>query len=255
MGSSCIDLLAFPSAGGSATMYPRWRRLLPQWIRLVPVELPGRGMRFDERPLEDFDELVTRLCHEHAPVLRKPCALWGHSMGGLLAYAVMQRLQAQGQTLPQALFVSACRGPSTHDERRFAGRTDSELIASLRKHGGTPEEVFDSPELLRLTLDTLRSDYRVCATFRYASPVPLPVPIAVLAGRDDEIAEAEVEAWQRETSHPLSVRWFAGGHFFIREHEGAVAHAIVCELQKEQSGCADLKHAAAMPPDPPSVLV
>lgn len=255
MGSPYVNLLAFPCAGGSATMYLRWRRLLPQWICVVPVELPGRGVRFDERPIECFDELVTRVCEEHAPVLRNPCALWGHSMGGLLAYAVMQRLRAQGRLLPQAVFVSASRGPSTHDEQRFALRSDAELIADLRKHGGTPEDIFGSPELLRLTLDTLRSDYRGCATFRYASAPPLPVPIAVLAGRDDEIAAAEVEAWQRETSHPVSVRWFDGGHFFIREHECAVADVIVSELRKAQSGCTVLQHSIAMPPPQPSVLM
>ena len=246
MGSPYVNLLAFPCAGGSATMYLRWRWLLPQWIRLVPVELPGRGVRFNEQPIECLDELVTRICDEHAPVLGNSCALWGHSMGGLLAYAVMQRLRAQGRRLPQALFVSATRGPSIHDEQRFAPRSNAELIADLRKYGGTPEDVFDSPELLRLTLDTLRSDYRVCATFRYASPPPLPVPIAVLAGRDDEIAAAEVEAWQCETSHPVPVRWFEGGHFFIREHERAVARAIESELQKAQGGCTVLQHSMAV---------
>lgn len=255
MDSPYVNLLAFPCAGGSATMYLRWRRLLPQWIRLVSVEHPGRGVRFDERPIECLDELVTRVCDEHASVLRNPCALWGHSMGGLLAYAVMQHLRAQGRVLPQAAFVSASRGPSTHDEQRFTPRGDAELVADLRRHGGTPEDVFDRPELLRLTLDALRSDYRVCATFRYAPLPPLPVPIVVLAGRDDEIAAAEVTAWQRETSHPVAVRWFEGGHFFIREHECAVAHAIVSELQKTRSGCATATHAAAMPPQRPSLLV
>lgn len=50
-----VSLLCLPCAGASATMYLRWRRLLPKWIQVVPVELPGRGGRLAEALVEDFD--------------------------------------------------------------------------------------------------------------------------------------------------------------------------------------------------------
>ena len=231
-----IDLLALPCAGASATMYLRWRRLLPEWIRVVPVELPGRGGRLDEPFAQDFEQLVAQLCDEHAPSLLKRYALFGHSMGALLAYGIAQRQRALRSPLPQALFVSASAAPARRDPDRFAGKNhDHALIADLRQQGGTPDEVFGDAELLRLTLDTLKADYRVCESFRPVAADPLPTPIHVFAGRQDDIEAERIEAWQREAGDSFSLDWFEGGHFFLRAHEQGVLAAIVRGLMHQFS--------------------
>ena len=239
MGSPSIDLLVLPCAGASATMYLRWRRLLPAWVRLVPVELPGRGGRIGEPYVDDCDTLVARLCDEHAGAMAGRYALFGHSMGALLAYGMAQRQRALSRPLPCALFASASPAPSRRDPQRYAGKQDdAALIADLRRQGGTPEAVFGSAELLRLTLDTLGADYRVCASFRHAPPagaspalpLPLPLPLHVLAGRDDDIEAERLEAWRREAGAAFTLDWFDGGHFFIRQHEAQALAAVAGAL-------------------------
>lgn len=240
-----IDLLVLPCAGASATMYLRWRRLLPEWIRLVPVELPGRGSRLGEPFVEDFDALVAQLCEEHASSLSGRYALFGHSMGALLAWGIAQRQRALARPLPWSLFVSASPAPSQRDPGRFAGiDDDAALIADMRKQGGTPEEVFGSAELLRLALDSLGADYRVCDSVPCTAPMPLPMPVHVFAGRDDDIAAHRIEAWRQEAGGAFSLDWFEGGHFFIRPREQEVLAAIVRELVHRFSG---VGHAAACP--------
>lgn len=243
MRPSYIDLLVLPCAGASATMFLRWRRLLPEWIRVVPVELPGRGSRIGEPFADDFDALVAQLCEEHAASLRGSYSLFGHSMGALLAWAIAQRQDALARPLPWSLFVSASPAPSQRDPDRFAGMDhDAALIADMRKHGGTPEEVFASPELLRLALDTLGADYRLCDSFRSTAPASLPMPLHVLAGRGDDIAAERIAAWRREAGGAFSLDWFEGGHFFIRQHEQQVLSVIVRELLHGFTGA---RHAAA----------
>jgi surfactin synthase thioesterase subunit len=227
-----VELLALPCAGASAAMYLRWRRLLPAWIRLVPVELPGRGSRLDEPPVETFDALVARLCDEQAQALPGRFALFGHSMGALLAYGMAQRWRALRAPLPLALFVSGSPAPAHRDPARFAGRDhDDALVADLRRLGGTPEAVFESAELLRLTLDALRADYRVCASFRPAAAPPLPLPLHALAGRQDDFPAEHLQAWRHETGARFTLDWFDGGHFFLRAHEAPLIAALVRELQ------------------------
>ncbi|MGN7873606.1 thioesterase II family protein [Roseateles sp. 22389] len=234
MSETAVQLLCLPCAGASATMYLRWRRLLPRWIAITPVELPGRGGRLGERFVEDFDALADQLCEELAPRLAPatPFALFGHSMGALLAHGLAQRLRERGGRLPLALIASGSAAPSRRDTARLQRVIGDEaaLVADLRRQGGTPEEVFANAELLRLTLDVLGADYRVCASYQHEARAPLPVPLHVLAGRQDEIAPERLAAWSAESTLPMTLDWFDGGHFFVRQQEGAVLAALACHL-------------------------
>ncbi|WP_420997415.1 thioesterase II family protein [Cupriavidus sp. 30B13] len=245
-------LFCLPYAGASATAYLRWRRLLPAGVALVPLEPPGRGARLAEPLLRDFEALAADLAGAAGARLDQHAdrgaparyALFGHSMGGLLAYRVAQLLRERGHALPQRLVVSACAAPSRRDPRRLAAlRGDAALMAELRKHGGTPEAVFADAELLRLTLDVLDADYRVCESFRHTDAAPLPVPLHVLAGRDDAIGAAELQAWALATSAGHTLDWFAGGHFFLHQQQGAVL-ARLAELLATV--------LAAVPTEPPA---
>lgn len=242
---SVVNLLCLPNAGASATMYLRWRRLLPAWVNVVPVELPGRGRRMGEPCAENFDQLVPQLCREHAGLMQQPYALFGHSMGALLAYGIARHQHGQGLALPRVLFASGTAGPSRRDSDRFLRTSDADLIADMRRQGGTPEEVFESPELMRMTLDILGADYRLCQSFIYREGAPLPIPFEVLAGRQDDIGAERVLSWQREAGTDFSLQWFQGGHFFIRQQEAAVLQAILRELKHQLARVADAAFATA----------
>ncbi len=215
-----LTLFCLPCAGASASMYLRWRRLLPSWVKLVPIELPGRGNRLDELPKESYSDLAHSLCDELALSLPEQYVLFGHSMGALLAYGIAQGLCSGGSFPPKALLVSGCVAPIRQDSQRYNNmQSDAALIADLGKQGGTPEEVFGNQELLTMTLDLLRMDYRVCGSFQYSQLPPLPIPIHSFAGRSDEISVAKLNDWRLESTRICTLDWFDGGHFFLRQSE------------------------------------
>ncbi|TDY89194.1 UNVERIFIED_ORG: surfactin synthase thioesterase subunit [Herbaspirillum seropedicae] len=232
-----LKLLALPCAGASATMYLRWRRWLPHWVELLPLELPGRGGRIGDAFIEDFEALVLHLVQRHADCLQGRYVLFGHSMGALLAYGLAQHQHRLGERVPLGLIVSGSPAPSMREPSRFADkRGDAALMAELRKQGGTPEEVFAHPELLRLTLDTLAADYRVCESFCYRPLPALSLPLQILAGRQDDIAAHRIEAWSKESTLAASLDWFDGGHFFIRAQERAVLATLASALARMAAG-------------------
>lgn len=241
---AALQLFCLPYAGASATAYLRWRRLLPADIELVPLEPPGRGARLDEPLVRDFEALAGEMADalvRHRAGHDEPFAIFGHSMGGLLAWRVCHLLRERSQPLPHRLVVSGCAAPSRRDPQRLAAlRGDAALAADLRKHGGTPDAVFADPELLRLTLDVLDADYRVCESFRRADVSPLPLPVHVLAGRDDPIPPADLHAWAIETQPGHTLDWFAGGHFFLHDSQADVVRRL--------ADCLALPAAAASPP-------
>jgi surfactin synthase thioesterase subunit len=228
------QLFCFPYAGASAAaIYGRWRRHLQPSIEVVPIELPGRGRYFPE-PLETtMDGLLARIEARVAP--RRPArfALFGHSLGALVAFAVARRLEQRGDPAPCAVFASACEAPSASRSRPLmAELSDAALIAELRRLGGTPTEVLESTELLELTLPILRADFRVVASYRGRERAgeTIGAPIHVLSGIADDHDGAAVNAWRGHTRSAFSLRQLAGGHFFIHERERDVLDCILHTL-------------------------
>jgi len=226
-----LTLFCLPCAGASATMYLRWRRLLPSWITLQILELPGRGSRMDELPQKNYAVLTSSLCDEVILNLPENYAFFGHSMGGLLAYGITHGLFARNLPLPVALLVSGCAAPNRQDSERYTKiRGEEALIADLRKQAGTPEEVFNHPELLAMVLGLLAIDYRVCGSFRYMKLPALPLSINVFGGRADEIKESKLNDWRLASTQIFTLDWFEGGHFYFRQSEELFLSTLVKRL-------------------------
>ncbi|MEW6241237.1 MAG: thioesterase domain-containing protein, partial [Chloroflexota bacterium] len=72
-------LFIFPYAGGSPAAFNKWTA---KDIETYIAHYPGRGSRFNEPPMKRIDTLVENILQAIQPLLDKPFALFGHSMGG-----------------------------------------------------------------------------------------------------------------------------------------------------------------------------
>lgn len=212
-------------------MYLRWRRLLPSWIVLRILELPGRGSRVTELPKKNYAALTSSLCDEVISNLPENYAFFGHSMGGLLAYGIAHGLFARNLPLPVALLISGCAAPNRQDSERYSKiQGEQALIADLRKQAGTPEEVFNHPELMAMVLNILAIDYSVCGSFRYTKLPALPLSINVFGGRSDQIDEPKLSDWRLTATRIFTLDWFDGGHFYFRQCEEVFLTTLVKRL-------------------------
>jgi len=228
-----VTLIAFPFAGGNSRCYQELAQALPSNITFVTHELPGHGLRMRE-PLQGrmhavVDDVVERLGGRFA----HPYALFGHSFGAAVARDLASRLRELGREAPLGLFVSGRRAPRSHEVGTPLHQLSHVAFrAKLAKHGGTPAVVLQNAELMAMFERILRADLEALETARAetAGP-PLAVPIRVFLGSDDDVSEEQGQAWQLETSRPLLVSRFDGGHFFIKEHARRIAQEIVDDLR------------------------
>lgn len=208
-------------------VYSRWRRALPEWLQVRPLELPGRGMRMDEPLQRDIKALAAQLADEISAELDEPYALFGHSLGGLLAFELAHALRERGVPQPLALFASGTAGPARRDVSEYAiEKNDEQLIARLRELKGTGEEVLANAELMQLMLPILRADFLLCGSFEYGEREPLPLPIHVFGGKQDSVRADQLLDWQQDTASGFSLDMFDGHHFFLVQHESSVLRCI-----------------------------
>jgi surfactin synthase thioesterase subunit len=241
-----MKLYCLPYAGSSAAVYARWKRRLPAGIEVVPVELPGRGRRMRE-PLETtVPALLDRVMLEVRPEAGRPFALFGHSMGAVLAFELGRRLELRGHS-PAVVFVSGTRAPGArHRPRCSSPKSDAELRAELARLGGTPARVLDEPELMEMLLPVLRADFEVVASYVGDSACALCAPLVALGGADDETTLDGLAAWRAHTRSEFSMHVLPGGHFFIHSSEAELL-AIVSERLRWVPGVRASDSSASRP--------
>jgi medium-chain acyl-[acyl-carrier-protein] hydrolase len=230
--SARYRLFCFPYAGGSAAVYWSWQRAMPDHIEVCAVELPGRGCRSREAPLASLPLLVKELAASLADDMDRPFALFGHSMGGLVAFELARTLHELGAPRPIHVFISAMaapgiarRGPTLHDA------TESDIRHRLREVNGMPKELLADEELMALMMPELRADFAVLETYEYQPGPPLDMPISVFGGLSDLLVSPEALArWGGHCAAGATFRLFPGDHFYLHSAVGAltdeVAHVL-----------------------------
>jgi medium-chain acyl-[acyl-carrier-protein] hydrolase len=223
---SHIRLLCLPHAGAGASAYRVWGAGLPPTIGVCPVQLPGRENRIGEKPYYDVESLVADLAAVVAERVEPPYALFGHSLGALVAFELAQALPEK----PVHLFVSGRQAP--HTAAYLSEWHDlplPDLVAELAQLGGTPREVLDNPELLEMILPLLRADFSINENYRPVGRPPLDLPITAFgATADPRAALPTVEAWREQTSREFVLHKLPGGHFAVLQHASFV-HARIVE--------------------------
>jgi surfactin synthase thioesterase subunit len=225
--SARTRLLCFHYAGGSATMFRQWPQLLPWSVVPVAVQLPGRADRFIEPPYDRMKPLVDDLIEVIAPLLDRPFACYGVSMGARVAWALAHALRERAMPMPRALYVAASGGPTLDNgDWRWQDREDG-LEGYVREMGGTPPAVLAEPKLLAALLPTLHADLTVLSTHGFQAATPLDVRIRAFAGiGDDEATPDRMRAWSVETSAGFDLDILPCGHFFDAASERLVIEAV-----------------------------
>jgi medium-chain acyl-[acyl-carrier-protein] hydrolase len=232
--SAALRLFCFPYAGGGTAAFRGWGDALPKSVEVCPVQLPGREMRIKEAAMPSVFPLLDALAPAIGPFLDKPFALFGHSMGALVAFELARRIRRDHKLNPECLFVSArvapdilLKGPPIHD------LPEAELIQELIRLNGTDKNVLEHTELMRMVLPTLRADLALHEEYRYPAEPALECPMVAFGGLGDIDMKGEaLEAWRSHTAGPFSVRMFSGDHFFINSQRSVFLSAFSVELQR-----------------------
>ncbi|HSP82026.1 MAG TPA: alpha/beta fold hydrolase, partial [Myxococcaceae bacterium] len=217
-----VRLFCFPYGGGGASVYQGWERL-PESIEVWPVQLPGREGRIHEPPLSALEPVLEALESALTPLLDRPFAFYGHSLGGLLAYLTTARLRARGLPQPRHLMIGGFSAPflapgpyllSVRQRFQEAGlpgipspHEPAPLAPMLEILMSTEEGrtlAGSDPDFARALLPMMLADLKLVESYRFQPEPPLELPLTVFhAASDDRVTEEGSEGWRAFTTGPF----------------------------------------------------
>jgi surfactin synthase thioesterase subunit len=229
-GDHRVRLLCFPHAGGSAFVFREWQPALPAAIGVIPIQLPGHGGRLRERPFTRLLPLVDVAYAALLPLLDRPFALFGHSLGAAIAFELARRFEHTHGRRAQHLFVAGRGAPDCAIRRpRIHDLPTPQLVAALRGDG-LPAAILNDPEALEFFMPLLRADLEMSETHHYVPGPPLTCPVSVFGGCDDPwVTLEDLRTWTAHTSAACQVTVLPGGHFF-----GAAGRQTILRVIEQQ---------------------
>lgn len=211
-----INLVCFPYAGGSASVFNTLAKQLPEF-NVCSVQYPGRDTRLLESRPTQFKAMHNTMAEALIPqLLGHDVILYGHSLGAWLAWVIAQELEQLSQPAVE-LIVAAQRAPSCrYPYPANQGLKDAEVERVL---GVTfAPQINANPQLKRLFLQIIRDDLALCETFQHdMSSITTPVTV-ISAKQDHIISQVESLAWKKHCKGGFQHHEFDAEHLFIDSH-------------------------------------
>ncbi len=218
-----IRLFFLPYAGGSASVFLSWKRSLDQAIDVKPVELAGRGKRICEPLYESMEEAVSDVFSIISKEIDEgEYAIYGHSMGTIIAYEVIRKIKAAKMKEPKHIFFSGGNSPNTESIcKDIHILSDDDFIKHVSDYGGPNMELFENEEFKTMFLPILRGDFNIVKMYRFKNDnFKLGCNITIINGREDKlISFDDMKNWESMTNGSCAFYEFDGGHFFINKYK------------------------------------
>jgi len=226
--SSSPLLIIFPHSGGDPNSYRMLAKILEPYAEVWGICYPGRSYRFQEDFALSVPEIVSELADEFEGASGRSLVLFGHSLGGIIAYEFAKHLETRALHL-QHLVISAVKSPDNFVAATpFPIEDDVELLSWIRNVGGLPAALMADHDMFQLYLEIIRADLNIYNSYQESNPHGLlMVPLTCFHGLNDSLCSGELmTSWGGRTRGEMTTRSFPGGHFYIGENIDEVATCL-----------------------------
>ncbi|MEU9333242.1 alpha/beta fold hydrolase [Streptomyces sp. NPDC048290] len=230
-----MPLICLPFAGSGASTFRTWTSLSDGELDVIAVQLPGREQLIDEEPHRDARKAIQALLPGILDRLgkRTEAALFGHSMGAVLACELAYQLSLIPGMTVSLLVASGSHSPWNMREERVSGLSDAEFLDSAHHFAGYRPPALEDPEFRALMLPVLRADAELHESYRPSADLLIPAPVLTIRGRDDaKVSAEEIGQWSPVSSYPLRSAELPGGHMYLAEAADQLVRLISDELSQ-----------------------
>lgn len=219
-----LNLLCFPYAGGSASIFLNWKKLVSSEIAVFPVQYPFREARRSEKMPESVQLLAQNFVDENIDMLSsKEFAIFAHCAGATIAYEVIIYAKQKYNIEPK-FFIASGAEPPEYSLDQFAyleNASDNEFLLYLIDNHFVKEDVLSNTGFLTYYIPIIREDFKLLFKYAKSDTVKLPCPLYVFVGSNDlVINKGRLDSWNNYCDVKLSFQEYEGDHYyFLSDHE------------------------------------
>ena len=225
------QLFCLPYAGGNSSIYYSWREIIPDNIKLIALQLPGRAELFSEEIITNMNILIKTLFNAIEPYLDKPFAFFGHSMGGIIVYALTQYIEKVSDKKAEFIIISAAKPPHFYSGDTRHLMSTKELAKILKKNNATPNTILNSEELMDIIISIYRADCKLLETSKINTFPRVQTKVFIFNAKED-IRKNILSEWNEYFQQKITNINFNGGHFFIHKEESKLIKEISSIVNK-----------------------
>ena len=211
-------LFCLPPMGADASIFADWAHLLPAEIELCTLSLPKLDGPFGHL-ISDADALREHVLSRMGPLLDLPFAIYGHSLGGWLAFDLADTLRARGHA---ARFLALGALPTLEtmrslipDDVTAADQITDEHVRAAMARMAIPVDAEHAIGAM------VRRDLWLGAAARFDASSAIrtkPAPVILMGGDADPIVTVDKASPSAIYGAPPDEIWrLPGGHFFLAE--------------------------------------
>jgi len=225
--SSELLIICLPYAGGSGFAFQSLEPFWPKSWKIKTLTYPGRGQKIEDALLYKMEELVEDCWLQIKDIIHTPYLLFGHSLGGRVAYLLAHKAKQNHKNLPTHLFISGTYGPSVLSKKPYRySLPKMELKAILKNYGAIQEEILNDEDAFDFFEPIIRADFQVAETWQYSKKEKLSIPTTVITGTEEDMKESEILLWQKEFDLEVNFKKLSGNHFFLFDHAAKMVQLI-----------------------------
>lgn len=206
----------FPYAGGSSLSFLRWHKYFKE-NELFLVEYKGHGMRRGEQ----FDDSIETMAEDAVNQLLKANfqtgdILFGHSMGGMIAWVANNILALKYGINPGTIIISNCKPPDCFKQVKHF-ETDDDLWKYMLDFNHV--KTNDSQKIREWIIPILKHDYSVIRRFENSyKGVQISTPMKIFCGVNDLLVGIkDMEGWNKYLTEDAEMILFPGDHFYFEQ--------------------------------------
>ena len=234
--SKCpIQIIMFPYLGGSGTSV---MSLANEICAKIPVDIrvafPPVHVGSDYALCDDSVQLIDLYYKNLITILKKDSILFGHSMGGTIAYFLAKKIAEKNPELtPKKLIFSAAAAPDHMKNKRLSDKENEIIFKEIKRIGTMPEELTDNQELVDYFASILRADYKILEEISEIEVQKIDIPTFFIMCHKDSLTSCQtILKWKDYLDSKISFYMMPAdaGHMYLKKYKEVVADKIVSFL-------------------------